>query len=65
MGPENKGQELRALLGLAIKLRNFVASSHCEDADLFLSAAEALESRAHRRAYNLTDEREKLYSAEA
>jgi hypothetical protein len=65
MGPDNKAQELRALLGLAIKLRKFVASSRCEEADLFLSAAEALESRAHRRAYNLIDDGERIYSAEA
>jgi hypothetical protein len=54
MGSENKAQELRELLGLAIKLREYVASSRCEDADLFLAAAEALESRAHRRAYSLS-----------
>lgn len=59
MGPASKAQELRALLGLAIKIREYACSSHCEDADLFLSAAGALESRALRRAYNLPDERKK------
>ncbi len=47
-----KTQELRALVGLAIKLRVLAEESDdIADIELFLSAALTLESRAHFLAY--------------
>ncbi len=47
-----KTQELRALVGLAIKLRALAEETHDDaDTELFLSAALALEARAHNLAY--------------
>jgi hypothetical protein len=47
-----KAQELRALLGLAIHLRAYAESTeNLSDTELFLSAALALEGRAHRLAF--------------
>jgi hypothetical protein len=47
-----KTQELRALVGLAIKLRVLAEESDdIADTELFLSAAHALEARAHHLAY--------------
>jgi len=47
-----KTQELRALVGLAIKLRALAGETdENADTELFLSAALALESRAHQLAY--------------
>jgi hypothetical protein len=51
MGPSNKAQELRELLALASKLRNYAdASGEPHLVDLFVETAEALEMRAHRIA---------------
>jgi hypothetical protein len=48
----NKAQELRALLGLAIKLRTFAETTDdLADTELFLSAALALEDRANLIAF--------------
>ena len=47
-----KAPELRALLGLAIKLRAYADATHdLGDIELFLSAALALEDRANRLAF--------------
>ena len=47
-----KAQELRALLGLAIKLRTFAETTEdLADTELFLSAALALEDRANLIAF--------------
>lgn len=47
-----KAQELRALLGLAIKLRTFAETTDdLADTELFLSAALALEDRASMIAF--------------
>jgi hypothetical protein len=49
-----KAQELRALLGLAIKLRSLAETTDdLADTELFLSAALALEDRAHVIAYGI------------
>ncbi|HJR55800.1 MAG TPA: hypothetical protein VJ798_04410 [Rhizomicrobium sp.] len=48
-----KAQELRALLGLATKLRTFAETTDdLADAELFLSAALALEDRASMIAFD-------------
>ena len=52
MGASQKAQELRDLLGLAIKLRESAAQT--DDAryiDLFIRTAEALEARANHIAF--------------
>jgi hypothetical protein len=47
MGPSLKGRELRELLGLARKLRDYAdATGDPNYADLFVQTAEALEDRA-------------------
>lgn len=47
-----KAQELRALLGLAIKLRAYAnMTDDLSDIELFLTAALALEDRANRLAF--------------
>jgi len=52
MGPSPKAQELRALMGLAIRLRALAQETEDDaDAELFLSAALALEERANRLAF--------------
>ena len=52
MGSLSKAQELRALLGLAIRLRALAdASDELADTELFLAAALALESRANQIAF--------------
>jgi hypothetical protein len=56
MGSLSKAQELRVLLGLAIKLRTLAET--CEglpDTELFLAAALALENRANRLAFGAPD----------
>lgn len=56
MGSLSKAQELRVLLGLAIKIRALAET--CEglpDTELFLAAALALESRANRLAFGVPD----------
>lgn len=47
-----KAMELRALLGLAVKLRAYAETTDdLGDTELFLTAALALEDRAHRVAF--------------
>jgi hypothetical protein len=54
----NKAQELRALLGLAIKLRTFAETTDdLADTELFLSAALALEDRANMIAFGTVSAR--------
>ena len=51
MGGSVKAQELRDLLGLAAKLRNYAdATGDPRYVDLFLQTAEALETRAQDKA---------------
>jgi len=52
MASSTKAQELRALLGLAIKLRTLAETTDdLADVELFLSAALALEDRANLLAF--------------
>jgi hypothetical protein len=52
MGSLSKAQELRAMLGLAIRLRILAeASDALADTELFLAAALALENRANHVAF--------------
>jgi hypothetical protein len=52
MGSLSKAQELRVLVGLAIKLRTLAdGGDDLADTDLFLAAAIALEERANRIAF--------------
>lgn len=52
-----KALELRALLGVAIKLRAYASTTDdLGDIELFLSAALALEDRANRLAFGSTPE---------
>lgn len=58
MGSSPKAQELRALMGLAIRLRALAEESDSvADVELFLAAALALEDRAHRVAFGLPDDK--------
>lgn len=51
-----KAQELRALLGVAVKLRGYAQTiDDLGDTELFLSAAVALEDRANRVAFGETE----------